>query len=182
MEALTRYTRNAFQCTCFIWLLFLIALNTKAATISLNTNISVDKHYSSLKPHFTLTILPPSPPVFHFAAFWSPFAPHGESRTLQMSCLTLLKTKKAQKVWKAPKELLRGSRRILKTIYLFRRKYITFAVPIENEVRRIDQNGEKNTKNISYILQLIKSAKLKQVLCQILLIIYLKDFIELNVN
>ena len=65
---------------------------------------------------------------------------------------------------------------------MFRRKYITFAVPIENEVRRIDQNGEKNTKNISYILQLIKSAKLKQVLCQILLIIYLKDFIELNVN
>ena len=98
MEALTRQTRNAFQCTCFIWLLFLIALNTKAATISLNTNISVEKHYSSLKPHFTLTILPPSPPVFHFAAFWSPFAPHGESRTLHMSCLTLLKTKKAQKV------------------------------------------------------------------------------------
>ena len=34
-------------------------------------NISIEKHYSSLKPHFTLTILPPSP-LLHFAAFCSP--------------------------------------------------------------------------------------------------------------
>ena len=51
-------------------------------------------------------------------------------------------------------------------------KYITFTVPIEREVTRIDKNGKEITKNISYILQFI----------YILLIIYLKDFIELNVN
>ena len=47
------------------------ALNTKPATFSVNKNISIEKH-SSLKPHFTLTILPHSSPVLHFAAFWSP--------------------------------------------------------------------------------------------------------------
>ena len=36
-------------------------------------------------------------------------------------------------------------------------KYITFTVPIEKEVTRIDKNGEKTTKNISYILQFIDS-------------------------
>ena len=36
-------------------------------------------------------------------------------------------------------------------------KYITFTVPIEKEVIRIDQNGEEITKNISYILQFINS-------------------------
>ena len=36
-------------------------------------------------------------------------------------------------------------------------KYITFTVPIEKEVTRIDKNGEKITKNISYILQFIDS-------------------------
>ena len=30
-------------------------------------------------------------------------------------------------------------------------KYITFAVPIEKEVARIDKNGEEITKNVSYI-------------------------------
>ena len=39
-------------------------------------------------------------------------------------------------------------------------KYITFTVPIEKEVTRIDKNGEVVTKNISYILQFIDSAKL----------------------
>ena len=40
-------------------------------------------------------------------------------------------------------------------------KYITFTVPIEKEItgKRIDKNGEKITKNISYILQFIDSAK-----------------------
>ena len=38
------------------------------------------------------------------------------------------------------------------------KKYITFTVPIEEEVARIDKNGEKITKNISYILQFIDSA------------------------
>ena len=37
-------------------------------------------------------------------------------------------------------------------------KYITFAVQTEEEVTRIDKNGEKITKSISYILQFIDSA------------------------
>ena len=38
-------------------------------------------------------------------------------------------------------------------------KYITFTVPIEKEVSRIDKNGEEITKNVSYILQFIDSAR-----------------------
>ena len=38
-------------------------------------------------------------------------------------------------------------------------KYITFTVPIEKEVTRIDKNGEEITKNISYILQFIDSTR-----------------------
>ena len=38
-------------------------------------------------------------------------------------------------------------------------KYITFTVPIEKEVMRIDKNGEEITKNISYISQFIDSAR-----------------------
>ena len=38
-------------------------------------------------------------------------------------------------------------------------KYITFRVPIEKEVTRIDKNGEEITKYISYILQIIDSAR-----------------------
>ena len=38
-------------------------------------------------------------------------------------------------------------------------KYITFAVPIEKVVIRIDKNGEEIAKNISYILQFIESAR-----------------------
>ena len=38
-------------------------------------------------------------------------------------------------------------------------KYITFTVPLEKEVTKIDKNGEQITKNISYILQFIDSAK-----------------------
>ena len=38
-------------------------------------------------------------------------------------------------------------------------KYITFTVPIEKKVTRIDQNGEEITKNISHILQFIDSAR-----------------------
>ena len=36
---------------------------------------------------------------------------------------------------------------------------MTFTVPIEKEVTRIDKNGEEITKNISYILQFIDSAR-----------------------
>ena len=38
-------------------------------------------------------------------------------------------------------------------------KYITFTVPIEKEVTRIDKNGEVIAKNISYILQFIDTTK-----------------------
>ena len=40
------------------------------------------------------------------------------------------------------------------------KKYITFTVPTEKEVAKIEKNGEKITKNISYILQFIDSARL----------------------
>ena len=38
-------------------------------------------------------------------------------------------------------------------------KYVTFKVPIEKEVARIDKNGQEITKNISYILQIIDSTR-----------------------
>ena len=38
-------------------------------------------------------------------------------------------------------------------------KYITFTVPIGKEITRINKNGEEITKNISYILQFINSAR-----------------------
>ena len=38
-------------------------------------------------------------------------------------------------------------------------KYITFTVPTEKGVTRIDKNGEKVTKIISFILQFIDSAR-----------------------
>ena len=38
-------------------------------------------------------------------------------------------------------------------------KYITFTIPIEKEITRISDNGEEITKNISYILQFIDSAR-----------------------
>ena len=61
-------------------------------------------------------------------------------------------------------------------------KYITFTVRMRKEVTRIDKNGEEVTKNISYILQLIGSARLMAAHNhQILSIIFLMEFIELNV-
>ena len=38
-------------------------------------------------------------------------------------------------------------------------KYIIFTVPIEEEVIKIDNNGEKVTKNMSYILKFIERAR-----------------------
>ena len=38
-------------------------------------------------------------------------------------------------------------------------EYITFTVPIEKEVTRVDTNREEMTKNISSILQFINSAR-----------------------
>ena len=60
-------------------------------------------------------------------------------------------------------------------------KYITFTVRIRKEVTRIDKNEQEVTKNISYILQLIDSARLMAAHNQILSIIFLMEFIELNV-
>ena len=40
-------------------------------------------------------------------------------------------------------------------------KYITFTVPVEKEATSTDKNGEKITKNISYILQLIDSTRFR---------------------
>ena len=39
------------------------------------------------------------------------------------------------------------------------KKYTTFTVPIEEEATRIDKNGEKITKNISYISQYLDTAR-----------------------
>ena len=52
-------------------------------------------------------------------------------------------------------------------------KYITFTVPIEKEVIRIDKNGEEITNNISQVAQ-----NLWQAYYQILSIIFLKEFIK----
>ena len=38
-------------------------------------------------------------------------------------------------------------------------EYLTFTAPIEKEVARIDKNGDEITKNISYVLQFIDSAR-----------------------
>ena len=38
-------------------------------------------------------------------------------------------------------------------------KFINFTVPVEKELTRIDNNREKITKNISYILQFLDSAR-----------------------
>ena len=52
-------------------------------------------------------------------------------------------------------------------------KYITFTIPIEKKVTRIDKNGEESTKNISYILQVIDNARFMAHF-EILSIIFLK--------
>ena len=43
-------------------------------------------------------------------------------------------------------------------------KYITFTISMEKEVTRIDENGGEITKNISYILQFIDSARFMAIL------------------
>ena len=73
-------------------------------------------------------------------------------------------------------------------------KYITFSVPLEKEVRRIDKKGIEITKTISYRLQFIDSATIMATLlsnlvnnlaeevhtmkCKFLLMILLKKFIK----
>ena len=58
-------------------------------------------------------------------------------------------------------------------------KYITFLVRKEKEVAWIDKNGEEITKNISYRLQFIDSARF---MASSLSTILVKEFIKLNVN
>ena len=46
-------------------------------------------------------------------------------------------------------------------------QYITFTVPLEKEVTKIDKNGEKITKNIFYMLQIIDCARFMAILLSI---------------
>ena len=61
-------------------------------------------------------------------------------------------------------------------------KYITFTVPIEKEVTRIDKNGEEITKKYFTYYDLLIGQNLWQAHYQILSIILVKEFTELNVN
>ena len=61
-------------------------------------------------------------------------------------------------------------------------KYITFTVPIEKEVTRIDKNGEEVTKIYLTCYGLLIKQDLWQAHYQILSIIFLKEFIEVNLN
>ena len=50
-------------------------------------------------------------------------------------------------------------------------------VPIEKQVTRINKNGEENARDLSFILQFMDSTRFMASL-----LIFLKGFIELNVN
>ena len=56
----------------------------------------------------------------------------------------------------------------------------TVTVPMNKEVARINKNGEEIIKNVSY--NFLTAQDLWQGHYQILLITFLKEFIELNVN
>ena len=61
-------------------------------------------------------------------------------------------------------------------------KYITFTVPIEKEVTRLIKMGNKLQKIYLTYYNLLMVQDLWQAHYQILSIIFLKEFIELNVN
>ena len=61
-------------------------------------------------------------------------------------------------------------------------KYITFTVLIEKQVTRIDKNKKKLQKIYLTYYNLLIAQDLWQACHQILSIIFLKEFIELNVN
>ena len=61
------------------------------------------------------------------------------------------------------------------------KKYITFSVPIKIEVTGIDKNGKESQKICLRDCHLLIAQDLWQAHYQILLIIFLKEFIELNV-
>ena len=61
-------------------------------------------------------------------------------------------------------------------------KYITFTALVEKKVTRIAKNGEKITKKYLTYYNLLTGQDLWQAHYQILLIMFLKEFIKLNVN
>ena len=61
-------------------------------------------------------------------------------------------------------------------------KCITFTVPIEREVTRIDKNGQNVTKIYLTYYNLLIAQDLWQVHYQLLSTIFLRLFLELNVN
>ena len=61
-------------------------------------------------------------------------------------------------------------------------KYITFTVPIEKKVARIDKSGEEITKIFLTYYNLLITQDLWQSYYQIFPIMFLKELIKLNVN
>ena len=62
------------------------------------------------------------------------------------------------------------------------KKYITFTVPIEQKLTSIDKNGEEIAKIYLPYYNLLIAQDLWQAQYQILPIVFLKEFIKLNVN
>ena len=62
------------------------------------------------------------------------------------------------------------------------KKYITFTIPMEKEVTKIDKNEKKLQKKYHTYHNLLIAQDLWQAHYQILSINFLKEFIELNVN
>ena len=61
-------------------------------------------------------------------------------------------------------------------------KYITFSVPVEKDVTRIDKNGKEIIKTISYRLQFIDKARFMARSLSGIFNIFLKKLNKLNVN
>ena len=57
------------------------------------------------------------------------------------------------------KELANEFKKLFTCLGEILKKYITFTIPIEKEVTRIDKNGEEVTKFVSYLLQFTDSAR-----------------------
>ena len=59
-------------------------------------------------------------------------------------------------------------------------KYITFSVPIKKKITKIDKDSNDRIMKISYKIKFTDSFSLCQAHYQVLLIIYLKDFIAIS--
>ena len=79
------------------------------------------------------------------------------------------------------KKLLEQFKQIITCLEENTGKYITFSGPIGKEVTKTDKNGEEITKNISYILQFIDTARFMRRSLSIFVNIFLKEFIKLNI-